>query len=233
MQNKKRWLQLAFVTALCAFISACNNKKSETADNTPKRMEILFLGHKNNTNHDSHKLAGILSREYFRSGINLSFTDNPDDLNKENLSHYAGLVVYANHDTISAPQAEALLEYVRGGKGLIALHSASFCFRNNDEVVEMIGGQFKSHGYDTIQNTILKPEHEVMKGITAFKTLDETYVHDKISPNIEVLAERVEGDHHEPYTWVRPYGDGRVFYTAYGHDMNTFTNKGFLDLVKR
>ena len=232
MQNKKRWLQLAFVTVLCAFISACNNKKSETADTMPKRMEILFLGHKNNTNHDSQKLAEILSREYFRSGINISFTDNPDDLNKENLSHYAGLVVYANHDTISAPQAEALLDYVRGGKGLIALHSASFCFRNNDEVVEMIGGQFKSHGYDTIQNTILKPEHEVMKGITAFKTLDETYVHDKISPNIEVLAERVEGDHHEPYTWVRPYGDGRVFYTAYGHDMNTFTNQGFLDLVK-
>ncbi|MBU3822603.1 ThuA domain-containing protein [Flavobacteriaceae bacterium XHP0103] len=232
MQIQKKWLKPAFVILLCALISACNNKKSDAADSAPKRMEILFLGHKNNSNHDSQKLAEILSREYFRSGINISFTDNPDDLNKENLSHYAGLIVYANHDTISAPQAEALLDYVRGGKGLIALHSASFCFRNNDEVVEMIGGQFKSHGYDTIQNVVLKPEHEVMKGITAFKTLDETYVHDKISPNIEVLAERVEGDHHEPYTWVRPYGDGRVFYTAYGHDRNTFTNQGFLDLVK-
>lgn len=232
MQIQKKWLKLAFVTILCAFTVACNNKKSDTADNTPKRMEILFLGHKNNSNHDSQKLAEILSREYFRTGINISFTDNPDDLNKENLSHYAGLIVYANHDTISEPQAEALLDYVKGGKGLIALHSASFCFRNNDEVVEMIGGQFKSHGYDTIQNVVLKPEHGVMKGITAFKTLDETYVHDKISQNIEVLAERVEGDHHEPYTWVRPYGNGRVFYTAYGHDINTFTNQGFLDLVK-
>src|SRR5690606_41372591 len=113
-----------------------------------------------------------------------------------------------------------------------ALHSASFCFSNNDEVVEMIGGQFKSHKFDTIQNVILKPNHEVMKGITAFKTLDETYVHDKLSPNIAVLGERVEGDHHEPYTWVRPYGNVRVFYTAYGHVLNTFTNQRFLDLVK-
>ncbi|MCW3115703.1 MAG: dehydrogenase, partial [Segetibacter sp.] len=44
--------------------------------------------------------------------------------------------------------------------------------------------------------------------------------------------ERVEGDHREPYTWVRPYGDGRVFYTAYGHDEMTFNNPGFLNLVK-
>jgi type 1 glutamine amidotransferase len=70
-----------------------------------------------------------------------------------------------------------------------------------------------------------------MKGISSFVTRDETYVHDKISKNIEVLSERVEGAHHEPYTWVRPYGEGRVFYTAYGHDENTFNNQGFLDLV--
>lgn len=232
MKNTKIWLKLAMVMSFGIMVSSCNNKTSKAVDDTPKRMEILFLGHKNNANHNSLKLAEILSREYFRSGINISFTDNPDDLNKENLDHYAGLIIYANHDTISAPQAEALLNYVKGGKGLIALHSASFCFRNNDDVVEMIGGQFKSHKYDTIQNVIVKPGHEVMKGITDFKTLDETYVHDKLSPNIEVLGERVEGDHREPYTWVRPYGNGRVFYTAYGHDLNTFTNQGFLDLVK-
>jgi uncharacterized protein len=232
MQTKKFLFPLAILISFGILMGFSKIKTSEPKDEAPKRMEILFLGHKNNTNHNSHKLAEILSREYFRSGINISFTDNPDDLNKENLSNYAGLIIYANHDTISAPQADALLSFVRGGKGLVALHSASFCFRNNNEVVEMIGGQFKSHKYDTIQNVILKPNHEVMKGITAFKSLDETYVHDKISPNIEVLAERVEGDHHEPYTWVRPYGAGRVFYTAYGHDTNTFKNQGFLDMVK-
>lgn len=220
------------MTILASFVLFFPSCKNNTSDTGPRRLEILFLGHKNNTNHNSEKLAHILSQEYFKSGINLSFTSDPDDLNKENLAPYDGLIIYANHDTISSSQEAALLDYVRGGKGLIALHSASFCFRNSDEVVEMIGGQFKSHKYDTIQTVILKPEHEVMSGITPFATLDETYVHDKISPNIEVLTERVEGDHHEPYTWVRPYGKGRVFYTAYGHDDNTFNNQGFLDLVK-
>ncbi len=200
------------------------------ADN-PGRLEILFLGH-TSKHHDSEKLADILLKEYFKDGINITYTTSPDDLNAGNLKHYDGLIVYANYDTISTPQEKALLDFVNGGKGFIALHCASFCFRNSPEVVEMIGGQFKSHGYDSFPAVIIHPEHPVMKDVPSFVTRDETYVHDKISKNIQVLSERVEGSHHEPYTWVRPYGEGRVFYTAYGHDEVTFNNPGFLQLVR-
>lgn len=44
--------------------------------------------------------------------------------------------------------------------------------------------------------------------------------------------ERVEGDHHEPWTWVKGFGKGRVFYTAYGHDERTWNNPGFHQLKK-
>ena len=227
---KKKFLTL-FVTVLSTVIfTAAITRK--TPDNPPRRLEILFLGHKNNRNHNSERLADIFNKEYFKTGINITFTNEPDDLNEKNLENYDGLIVYANHDTISASQEKALLNFVRSGKGFIPLHSASWCFRNSAEVVEMIGGQFKSHKYDSFPAVITKPDHPVMKGIPAFVTKDETYVHDKISKNIEVLSERVEGDHHEPYTWVRSYGNGRVFYTAYGHDENTFNNQGFLDLVR-
>jgi putative membrane-bound dehydrogenase-like protein len=209
------------------FISADKQRAAET----PRRLEILFLGHKSK-HHDSEKLADIFTKEYFKDGINITYTTEPDDLNDANLKLYDGLIVYANHDSISKSQEAALLNFVRSGKGFIPLHSASYCFRNSPEVVEMIGGQFKSHKYDSFPAVIIKPEHPVMKGITAFVTKDETYVHDKISKNIEVLTERVEGTHHEPYTWVRPYGKGRVFYTAYGHDDATFNNPGFLALVR-
>ena len=199
--------------------------------NLARRVEILMLGHKSK-HHDSEKLADIFTREYFKDGINISYTTDPNDLNEANLGKYDGLIVYANHDRITPSQEKALLDFVRGGKGFIPLHSASFCFRNSDEVVEMIGGQFKSHKYDSFPAVIIQPGHPVMSGITAFVTKDETYVHDKISKNIQVLSERVEGSHREPYTWVRPYGEGRVFYTAYGHDEVTFNNPGFLSLVK-
>ena len=229
MQHRRFWFPLVVIFSITVLVSAIT--KSDPVS-PPRRLEILFLGHKNNQAHNSEKLASIFNKEYFKSGINITFTTNPDDLNESNLAFYDGLILYANHDTISKSQEKALLSFVRGGKGFIPLHCGSFCFRNSPEVVEMIGGQFKSHKYDSFPATIIKPQHEVMKGISSFTTLDETYVHTKISSAIEVLTERVEGDHHEPYTWVRPFGQGRVFYTAYGHNDNTFNNQGFLDLVK-
>src|SRR5690606_41664019 len=72
-----------------------------------------------------------------------------------------------------------------------------------------------------------------MQGLEPFTTeWDETYVHDHLSDQITVLMERVEGDHREPYTWVREYGKGWVFYTAFGHDERTFRKPAFLRLCK-
>lgn len=228
---QKRFFFLLVVLALTVlFIAASDHSSLYSA--TPRRLEILFLGHTTNRHHNSERLADIFLKEYFKDGINITFTMSPDDLNEENLSHYDGLILYANHDSISPAQEKALIDFVSNGKGFIPLHCASFCFRNSPEVVEMIGGQFKSHTYDSFPAVIIDSMHPVMRGIHSFITKDETYVHHKISKKIHVLSERVEGDHHEPFTWVKPYREGRVFYTAYGHDENTFTNQSFLDLVR-
>lgn len=224
------WFRFIVLSVALVLIAASDHKIQYNP--SPRRLEILFLGHTTNRHHNSERLADLFLKEYFKDGINITFTMSPADLNEKNLSHYDGLILYANHDSISSSQEKALLDFVRSGKGFIPLHCASYCFRNSPEVVEMIGGQFKSHKYDSFPAVIVNPSHQVMKGITSFTTKDETYVHDKISKNIKVLTERVEGDHHEPYTWVREFGKGRVFYTAYGHDDNTFTNQGFLDLVR-
>lgn len=217
---------LLFIISILLFGSSVRK-----TNDGPRRLELLFLGHKS-MHHESEKLADIFTREYFKEGINISYSNNPNDLNGAVLKNYDGLILYANHDTISASQEKALLDFVRSGKGFIPLHCASYCFRNSPEVVEMIGGQFKSHGYDSFPAVIKDPGHPVMKNVTSFTTSDETYKHDKISKEIEVLSERVDGTHVEPYTWVRSYGAGRVFYTAYGHDEKTFNNPGFLQLVK-
>ncbi len=222
----KNLIALAF---LCFFATAY--KHTPPADSGGRRLEILLLGHKSK-HHDSELLADILTKQYFKDGINISYTNDPDDLNDQVLGKYDGLVVYANYDSIKPAQEKALLNFVKSGKGFIPIHSASYCFRNSPEVVEMIGGQFWKHQVDTFSSHIVEPNHPVMKGVASFTTKDETYVHRLFSKNIEVVTERWEGDHHEPYTWVRPFGKGRVFYTAYGHDEITFNNKNFLKLVE-
>ncbi|MCE7062779.1 PVC-type heme-binding CxxCH protein [Dyadobacter sp. CY343] len=225
---------LILFTAL--FIAACarnpsGNSGNSTGNKSARRGEVLFLGH-NSKHHDSGKYAPWLAIKLFKSGVNMSYTTDLKDLNTENLAKYDGLIIYANHDSLAPVQESAMKAFVEGGKGLIPLHSATGCFKNSEWYIKTVGGQFASHKVGTFKNTILKPDHQVMKGITDFETWDETYVHKNLNPDKTVLGERVEGDHHEPYTWVRNEGKGRVFYTAYGHEDSTWTNKGFLDLVR-
>jgi putative membrane-bound dehydrogenase-like protein len=195
-----------------------------------RRLEILFLGH-DSRHHFSEKFFPMLAHPLFQKGINLTYTSDPDALNTENLSRYDGVMIYANHNTITPPQESALKEFVEGGKALIPLHSASFCFQNSDWYIQAVGGQFSTHKYGTFTAQVIKPEHPVMAGLKEFETWDETYVHAKLNPDNIIVQERVEGTHHEPWTWVRQQGKGRVFYTAYGHDERTWKQKGFHDLV--
>lgn len=120
-------LLIAFAVLLSVIILGAAPTKRLPAD-LPRRLELLFLGHKTNSHHNSELLADIMTREYFKAGINITFTSEPADLNETNLKHYDGLILYANHDTISALQSEALLDFVRSGKGFIPLHCASFVF---------------------------------------------------------------------------------------------------------
>lgn len=210
---------------LSLFLFSCKEE-------APKRLELFFLGH-DSKHHDSEQLAEILSQEYFKDGFNITYSTDPEDLTSDNLKRFDGLILYANHDTISAEQETALLDFVASGKGFIPIHSASFCFQNSPEAIALIGGQFKSHEGGSFSAEIIKPDHPAMKGVESFTTeWDETYVHDKIADDIEVLMERVEDGHREPYTWVKEHGKGRVFYTAFGHDERTFRNPGFLQLIK-
>ncbi|MGV8877718.1 MAG: PVC-type heme-binding CxxCH protein [Sphingobacteriaceae bacterium] len=225
---------------ICCFLFSCanrslikgdNNTKARADQKMPKRAEVLFLGH-TSKHHDAGKYAPWLAIELFKSGINLTYTTNLEDLNTENLRKYDGLVIYANHDSISPSQESALKDFVQGGKGLIPLHSASGCFKNSAWYINAIGGQFLSHGNGTFTGKIVNPSHPVMQGVSAFETTDETYLHQKINPDMVILMERQEGNKMEPYTWVRKEGKGRVFYTAYGHDDPTWKNGNFLKLVR-
>lgn len=219
-----------------------------TATTHAQGLKLLYLG--DNGHHQPrvrfHQLAPVMKAR----GIELVYTDQMKDLNPATLKDYAGLVVYANIDAISKEQADALLAYVAEGKGFIPLHCASYCFRNNDEIVKLIGAQFKSHGTGYFRTVQAKVEHPILNGFTSFESWDETYVHSKhnnenrtvleyrpltanqpLTPNLS--SRGVEGNQMEPWTWVRTHGKGRVFYTAWGHDERTWGHPGFHNLVER
>jgi len=83
------------------------------------------------------------------------------------------------------------------------------------------------------RRTFVKPDHPILVGVKEFESSDETYVHDLINDEGRTLvAERVDGDHREPWTWVREEGKGRVFYTASGHDEGTWNKTDFITMIR-
>jgi putative membrane-bound dehydrogenase-like protein len=198
-------------------------------------LKLLFLG--DNGHHRPGKLAEVLVPVLDERGIEIRYTDDADlALTADTLKQFNGLIVYANIDVISDSQAKALLDYVAGGKGFIPLHCASYCFRNNDDVVALIGAQFQRHGGEVfrVHPTEAGKTHPLLQGYGGFESWDETYVHTKHNEqNRTVLEYRNEGDGQEPWTWTRTHGKGRVFYTAWGHDQRTWSNPGFQNLVER
>ncbi len=228
----KAFLKIFFSLLLpMGFLIGCNSSEKQLADDSPRRIELLFLGHAQE-HHNSRAYMPILATALTQSGINITYSEDLNDLNEANLDLYDGLIVYANHETIAPNHKKALLNYVSEGHAFIPIHSASFCFKNSPEYIELVGAQFATHDTATFKTNIIDTSHPAMQQVEAFTTWDETYVHDQFADDITVLMERVEGDHHEPWTWVKEYGKGKVFYTAYGHDERTWNQPGFQNLVK-
>ncbi len=219
------------IAAVVLLVSACHTSPEKASDDKPRRIEMLFLGHAQE-HHNSGAYMPILASALTQSGINITYTESVDDLNRDVLGNYDGLIVYANHENISPSQEKALMNFVHAGNAFIPVHSASFCFKNSPEYINLVGAQFKDHGTDTFTASIVNETHPIMKSLEEFSTWDETYVHHKIAEDITVLMERVDGEHAEPWTWVKEYGRGKVFYTAYGHDERTWNHPGFQKLIK-
>jgi uncharacterized protein len=205
----------------------------------PRRLEILFLG--DNGHHKPIERFSEIMPALGNKGINFTYSDKLEDLNLNYLNKFDALMIYANWDNITPEAEKALLAYVASGKGLLPIHCASYCFRNSPEYVKMVGGQFWRHTMDTISVKFTQPNHPTLKGLSGIKSFDETYLHSQLQADNNVLMTReIKADQTkdrpetktEPYAWTRQYGKGKVFYTAYGHDENTWQNADFQKLIE-
>jgi len=208
-----------------------SNSSADMEMEEQNQLDILFLG--DTGHHRPYLRVTDLTPYLAERGIYLHYTEHQSDLNLENLRKYDALMIYGNRTGLPKDQETALLTYVNTGGGLIAIHSASATFNDSDAFVNLVGGAFKAHGTGTFSVEHQNSNHPVLQGVPEFESWDETYVHMKHNPDKDVLSFRIEDDHEEPWTWVRNQGDGRVFYTAWGHDERTWQHEGFKKLIER
>ena len=135
-------------------------------------------------------------------------------------------------------QRAALMDFIKGGKGICGIHAATDNFYDWPEGAEMMGGLFAGHpwgGGGTWAVKIDEPEHPLNKGFAGrgFLIKDEIYkMRDPYSrERLRILVsldmsksrnKKGREDDDNAIAWIREFGDGRVFYCSLGHNNEIF-----------
>jgi len=144
-----------------------------------------------------------------------------------------------------------LQAFVRGGKGLAGIHSATDTFYSWKEYGDMMGGWFTGHPWHTqVPLKIDSPNHPLTRMFDAergFSVKDEIYqfaprgkdqsfdgyqpysrerVRVLMSLNTAEFDVRAGARNDDDYaiSWIHSYGEGRVFYSVLGHNDFIFWN---------
>jgi type 1 glutamine amidotransferase len=158
-----------------------------------------------------------------------------DDLDRlvAELPRHDLLVFYYTVGEITDAQKNALLDWVAAGKGYVGIHSAADSFRGCPEYRAMVGGYFVTHPqYRDYQVSVADATHPITAGLVEFMVKDEQYILD-YDPRVHVLAAALHQGRAMPVAWTKPWGEGRVFYLALGHDAPACRQGMFRLLLQR
>jgi type 1 glutamine amidotransferase len=147
-------------------------------------------------------------------------------------------------------RCQALMDFVKSGKGLVGIHAAADNFYQWPEGQQMMGNKFTGHPWTSNSTVAIKldvPDHPLLapfKG-QGFKVTEEIYLtqpplysRDKqyvlMSLDTTDPATRGVRGYRDSYadtgiTWIKDWGKGRVFYCSFGHNDAILMNPAILE----
>ncbi|HAV13768.1 MAG TPA: glycosyl hydrolase [Opitutae bacterium] len=145
-----------------------------------------------------------------------------------------------------------LIDYVAQGHGLASIHGGIVIFNNSEEFSELMGGSFEYHPKQTtVRAKVLDPTHPIA---TAFEGQDFThhdepyclngaYLQFNFHPLLEMelpdFSKAEQAKVFEPkgqsirrfISWIKPHGQGRVFYCSPSHNAQSFEDPRLLQFI--
>jgi type 1 glutamine amidotransferase len=187
--------------------------------------------------------------------------EEPSGITARTVQGYEVVVVNYNGPRWGRETERALEEFLRAGKGMVALHGVSYGeffgmqWRNGRWTAttdpgwpaypDMIGVTWKPENIGHAIRHVFKArwtdrEHPISSGVEEeFQVDDELYHRMDLRPNVRVLL-RAYSDpklggtgREEPLLWTVPFGKGRVVHTTLGHDTASMYQHGFLTAFAR
>lgn len=157
----------------------------------------------------------------------------------EALAEFDGVIFASTTGELPIPDVDGFLSWVKSGKAFIGMHAASDTFKSNDAYVEMIGGHFAGHPWNAGGEhafVVHEPSHPLASMVPErFRWKDEIYQYDlrynpdnlRVLVSLDMTASNPKEPWHVPVSWVRNYGEGRVFYTNFGHNNATWQEPSY------
>lgn len=224
--------------------SALTEPSAAPSPQTRTPARILYLTHSAGFKHEVLPLSEqILTDVGTRSGLTVTATKDCSLISEQGLRGYDGVVFYTTGELpMDEAQKRALMEFVRGGKGFVGIHSATDTFYKWAEYGEMIGGYFDGHPWH--QNVRVKVEDRqhpasshlqdgfpINDEIYQFKNWSRDRVHVLLSLDPASVDAQKDGvkrtDRDFALAWTRTVGSGRMFYTALGHEPDVWRDPRF------
>jgi len=147
-------------------------------------------------------------------------------------------------------RCQALMEFIKNGKGIVGIHAAADNFYQWPEAQEMMGNKFSGHpwgGGSTVAIKLDVPDHPLLvpfKG-QGFKVNDEIYRTepplysrdkqlvlmslDMSDPATSGVSGLKDSDKDTGITWIKDWSKGRLFYCSLGHNDHIFMNTPILE----
>lgn len=246
--------QLAMLIIPCLLATACIcHADTADPDAAVDKLRVLLLSGQNN--HNWRETTPRIRQILQDSGrFIVDVTEPPEGLTAESLQAYDVIVSDWNTFTAryQAPREDgwsdeakkAYLDFVRNGKGHVAIHAGSSSFYDWPEYRQLVITAFKvgqtDHGTrHTFPVRIDEPDHPITRGLKSFNTFDELWHNAPIVEGGQVLASAFSSTEsggsgkYEPVAMVRQFGEGRSFTTLLGHDAKAMASEGFQALLVR
>ena len=160
-----------------------------------------------------------------RSDYDAALKESLAKLSSENLKKYDAVIFANTTGNLPLPDKQAFIDWVHDGHAFIAMHSGSDTFHPFRPYIEMLGGEFQTHGAQASVNAINKDKnHPATKHLgDTFTVFDEIYIIKSYDPakvhELLVLDKHLNSKEpgHYAVSWCKEFGKGKVFYTSLGH----------------
>ena len=169
------------------------------------------------------------------AGLALDWIEDPGEWSAGRMAEYP-LVLLTKANNVSAadktPWATAEIartfeEYVRGGGGLLVIHSGSAGYRDLPGLRGLMGGAFAMHPPQCPVTVTPRAGHPLTEGSAPFTLVDEHYHMDLDDAKADVFLTSSSEHGAQPAGWTRAEGAGRVCVLTPGHNPEVWLHPSY------